>query len=205
MPKFARVLPAQMIEGRRARERASVTALDGRTPIECDLRILMPEDDAAVEEGAVAYARAHKVESPLPGNTQYERGLVLHTLVRACLDYEVADREEPYFESVEEVERHLDEARMLVLFFAQRSFQKRLSPNPRSDDPGEFLRLLFASIRAKEAGEDPALPFVDLPRGTLVNFALQAVTALTAPLPQRSESGSSSPGASESSTSSSQG
>lgn len=205
MPKFSRVIPAQMIAGRRARERASVTALDGTTPIECDLRILMPEDDADIEEGAVDYARAHKVAAPLPGNTQYERGLVLHTLHRACIDYEVADREEPYFESVEEVEKHLDEARMLVLFYAQRSFQKRLSPNPRSDDPGQFLSLIYNSVKAREAGEDPALPFVDLPRGTLVSFALQAVTALTAPLPLPSASGSSSPAESATSKSSSQG
>jgi hypothetical protein len=203
MAKFATIASiAQLVQGRRAREPAEVTAIDGKTLIRCDVRILMPEDDADIEEAAVAYAEAHKVKEPKPGNTQYERGIMLHTLLRGCVDYEVAERDEAYFASVEEIGKYLDDGRALVLYFQQRAFQKRVSPNPGSGDPSEYLRLLYESIAERAKGGDPARPFVGLPYGTLLNFSVESARLLSL-LPQpKSESGSSNPTESGSSTSS---
>jgi hypothetical protein len=203
MAKFAEIATiAQLVQGRHARERAEVVALDGRTKIVCDVRILMPEDDADIEEAAVAFAVAHKVKEPRPGNTQYERGLMLHTLLRGCVDYEVTNRDEPYFASVEEIGKYLDDGRALMLFWQQRAFQKRVSPNPSSGDPAEYIRLLYESIAERAKGGDSALPFVGLPYGTLLNFAVESARLLSSPLLLRSESGSSSQDGSENSESS---
>lgn len=184
---------AQVIQGGRARKPAEVLGLDSATKIQVAVRILMPEDDAAIEEAAVEFARAHKVADPKPGNTQYERGLAIHTLLRACLDPDVTSADEPYFASAEEIAKHLDDSRMMHLFFQQRAFQREVSPNPGKGDPVEFLSLLYASATAEAKGEDPALPFVGLPYGTLLNFSAHAASQLSSRLRRASDSGSSSP------------
>jgi hypothetical protein len=190
MAKFAALLP-EILKGNQARRPASVVAIDGTTKIECDLRILMPEDDADIEEAAADFARAHKVADPKPGNSQYERGLMLHTLLRACVDNEVKDKADPYFASIAEVGKRLDDARCLYFFFQQRSFQNEVSPNPKKGgDPMEYLRLLYESAAEEAKGGDPALPFVGLPFGTLVNFAVESVRLLSTQHRTSSDGGS---------------
>src|SRR6185369_17434301 len=105
------------------RQSAEITALDGVTPIKLALVLLSPGDDADIEEGAVDFARAHKVADPKPGNGQYERGLMLHTLLRACVDPDVTDRRESYFASLEQIAngRLLDDGRCALLFFQQKA------------------------------------------------------------------------------------
>ena len=193
---------ADIVKGARARKAAEVMGLDGKTKIQVAVRILMPEDDAAIEEAAVEFARAHKVADPKPGNTQYERGLVIHTLLRGCLDPDVTAADEPYFASEAEIAKHLDDARMLHLHFQQRAFQREVSPNPGKGDPVEFLALLYQSATAEAKGEDPALPFVGLPYGTLLNFAAQSASLLSSRLRRASVSGSESPTDTPSSSSS---
>lgn len=183
-----------IIQGARARKLVEVIALDGVTPIKCAVRILMPEDDADIEEAAVEFAKSHKVANPTPGNTQYERGLMLHALLRACLDPDVTDKDEPFFESAAQIGKYLDDARALHLYFQQRAFQKEVSPNPKKgQDPETYLRLVFESVQAEARGDDPALPFVSLPYGTLVSFAVESVRLLSSPRPSASDIGSSSP------------
>jgi len=202
MGKFADILPL-VLEGNRARDPARVTLLDGKTELVCDLRLLMPEDDAEIEKGAEEYARAKGVKEPRPGNGQYERGLMLHALRLACVDPDVKDRFEPFFANVAEIEKHLEDGRMALLFFQQRAFQKKVSPNPgRDQKPEDFLRLVFESTLAEEEGRDPALPFVDLPRGMLIAFSVQAVRTLSALPLFSSLSGSEKRASGESSTSS---
>jgi len=195
MPKFAAFL-----KGGSARKRISVLGRDNVTLVECDVKLLTCGDDAAIEEAAVEYARAHKVADPKPGNSQYERGLMLATLARACLDYEVADKEDPFFPGgAAEVEQQLDDGRAALLFFQQRAFQQETSPNPKKgQDPVEYLALLYEAIEAKEQG-DPARPFVGLPYGTLVNFSMESARLLSSLRLLPSESGSSSPSGSASS------
>lgn len=186
---------AAIVKGGAARKRISVVGRDGVTPIECDAKLLSCADDAAIEEQAVEYARAHKVTDPKAGNSQYERGFMLATLLRACLDYEATDREEPFFASMAEVEQHLDDGRAALLFFQQRAWQQETSPNPRKgQDPAEFLSLIYESMAEEAKGGDPSLPFVSLPFGTLVNFAVQSVKLFSALPRPRSEDGSPAPG-----------
>lgn len=202
MAKFAALLP-EILKGAAARRPASVVAVDLTTKIECDLRILMPEDDAAIEEAAVEFARDHKVADPKPGNSQYERGLMLHTLLRACVDNEVKDKAEPYFANLAEISKHLDDARCLHFFFQQRSFQNEVSPNPKKGgDPMEYLRLVYESAAEEAKGGDPALPFVGLPCGTLVNFAVESVRLLSTQHRISSDTGSERQGDSPSSATS---
>jgi hypothetical protein len=197
MPKFAAIL-----KGGGARKRISVTGKDGVTPIECDAKLLSCADDAAIEEAAVEYARAHKVADPKPGNSQYERGLMLATLARCCLDYEVTEREEAFWKNLAEVEEHLDDGRAALLYFQQRAFQQETSPNPKNgQDPAEYLALLYEGIEAREQG-DPARPFVGLPYGKLVNFSVESVRLLSSLRLLSSESGSESPAESALSSSS---
>jgi len=202
MARFADILP-RVLEGNRARDAARVTMLDGKTELRCDLRLLMPEDDAEIEKGALAYATEKGVKDPRPGNGQYERGLMLHALLRACVDADVPDRFEPFFASVAEIEKHLEDGRMSLLYFQQRAFQRQVSPNPARDQrPEDFFRLVYDSTLAEEEGRDPALPFVDLPRGTLIAFSVQAVRTLCARPLISSPSGSEKPASTESSSSS---
>ena len=193
---------ADLVKGPRARKPGEVLGLDGKTKIAPALRILMPDDDATIEEAAVAFARAHKVADPKPGNTQYERGLVIHTLLLGCLDPDVTAADEPYFASEAEIAKHLDDSRMLHLFFQQRAFQREVSPNPGKGDPVEFLNLLYQSATAEAKGEDPSLPFDGLPYGTLLNFSGQAASLLSSRLRRSSEPGSESPTVTPSSSSS---
>jgi hypothetical protein len=189
MPKFSSIL-----QGAKARRRGEVLALDGQSKIEVDFRILTVRDDAEIERAAVAYARSKGVEVPTPGNSQYERGLALYTVLFACLDYEVTDREERYFASIEEIDGAIDDSRLVTLYFQQRAFQKETSPNPGQADPITYLRLVYESFLATEEGKDPALPFVGLPYGMLVNFAVQSAHQLSRLLQPKSPSGSESPG-----------
>lgn len=183
-----------IIQGPRARKLVEVVALDGQTLIKCAVRILMPEDDADVEEAAVAFAQRHKVANPKPGNTQYERGLMLNALLRACLDPDVADKDDPFFASEAEIAKYLDDARALHLYFQQRAFQKEVGPNPKKgQDPESYLKLVYESMAAEERGDDPSLPFVSLPYGTLVSFAVESVRLLSSQHPSVSGTGSSSP------------
>lgn len=193
MAKFAALLP-EILKGADARRPAAVSAINGAGQIACDLRILMPEDDADIEEAAVQFALDHKVKDPKPGNSQYERGLMLHTLLRACVDNEVQDKAEPFFASIAEIGKHLDDARCCYFFFQQRSFQNEVAPNPkRGADASEYLRLVYASLAEEAKGGDPALPFVGLPFGTLVNFAVESVRLLSAQAPTSSSGGSERP------------
>jgi hypothetical protein len=202
MAKFEDILPALQATVQ-TRRPVKILAIDGQTEIRCDFRLLMTDDDAALEEAAVEYAIARKVRDPKPGNSQYERGLMLHTLLLACVDNEVKDRFEPYFRTVEQIGRFLDDGRCAVLFFEQRAFQKEKSPNPqRGQRPEDYLALVFDSNAEREKGGDPALPFVDLPRGMLVNFAVESVRLLCSPPLTRSDFGSGSPDAAASSSSS---
>jgi hypothetical protein len=204
MAKFTDILAA-LTASPDMRQPAEVTALDGVTPIKLAFVLLSPSDDADIEEGAVDFARAHKVADPKPGNGQYERGLMLHTLLRACVDPDVTDKREPYFSSLEQIAsgRLLDDGRCALLFFAQKAFQRERSPNPhRGQQPEEYLALVYESVAAEARGDDPALPFVDLPRGTLVNFATQSVHLLSSPRLPPSAPGSERPNAAASSSSS---
>jgi len=192
-----------LIKGEAARKRISVIGRDGVTPIECDAKLLSCGDDAANEEAAVEYARVHKVADPRPGNSQYERGLMLASLARFCLDYEVTDREEPFFASMAEVEQHLDDGRAALLFWQQRAWQQETSPNPRNgQDPAEFLSLIYQSIQEGARGGDPMIPFVGLPYGKLLNIITELVRLLSSPPLPPSANGSSSPAASDPSSSS---
>lgn len=196
MAKFADV-----IAGPIKRRPGEVIARDGKTKIKLAFRLLMTEDDAAIEEAAVAFAEARKVKDPKPGNTQYERGIMVHTLMLACLDPDVVDRDEPFFASPAEISKNLDDSRALHLYFQQRAFQREVSPNPGTgQDPLEYVRLLYASVAEGAKGGDPALPFVGLPYGTLLNFAVESARLLSAPLQQLSPSGSSSGGSTPSSS-----
>jgi hypothetical protein len=179
----------EIVQGARARKLVEVVGLDGVTPIACAVRILMPEDDAAIEEAAVDFAKGHKVDDPRPGNSQYERGLMLHGLLRACLDPDVKERDEPYFDNVTQIGKYLDDARAAFLWFQQRAFQREISPNPGQRDTASFIRLLYESATERAKGGDPSAPFVLSPFGTLVSFSTEAARLLCSQLPPASPSG----------------
>lgn len=180
---------AEILNGPRIREVMSVPAING-TKLEFALRVLMPHDCAAIERDAVAFAEGYGVKNPQPGNTQYERGLAVHTCALACLDHEVTERDEPFFRDTKEVMAFLDDARLQWVFMHQRAMQQRLSPNPMGEDPLRFLNLVFASMAEAEAKGDPSRPFVGLPYGTLVSFSTQAANMLFPLLRLQSPSGS---------------
>lgn len=185
---------AAIVMGPSARKPISVIGRDGKTPVECDAKLRSCKDDAAIEETAVEYARAHKVADPKVGNSQYERGLMLATLARVCLDNDVKDHEELFFASVAEVEEVLDDGRAALLFFQQLAFQQERSPNPKKgQDPAEFLSLIYESMVEEAKGGDPTIPFVGLPYGRLLIIITQLVSLLFSQRQPPSASGSSTP------------
>jgi hypothetical protein len=124
--------------------RRPITVEDPRAgEMSLHVRYLDDADDDVIEQGAEAFAVARGAKipeqsKPLPsgaaqnpwrGNAHYERGFVLHTLLRSCTDPESSeDHPEPFFLTIEQVQK-LHPDTIGQIYQRQRMFQSELSPS----------------------------------------------------------------------------
>lgn len=164
------------------RQPCEVTALDGKTLLQFDLRLLSADETVVVEREARAFAKTNGVEKVEQGDGFYLRGLAVSTLLLACADNESPlEAPEPFFANPAEVRRFLDDARIAYVYEKQRAFQSELSPTPDKCSYEEFVGLVWQTRKEAQQGGDPERPFVGLPYRKLTDFAQNAALVLTTP------------------------
>ena len=134
---------------------------------------LLTDGDSSALADAVRYAEKRGVPNAKPGDPLYERGLMVSVVYRACVDVDVADRDEPFFASVDQIGEHLDPDRVAWLFHVQRTHQSLVAPFPKDDDLPGFVTWLFKSMEVDDARE---IPFDYLPLATRRSFLRRLVS-----------------------------
>lgn len=163
-----------------------------------DLIVLSGGEEAEALARARAFAKGKGVDAPKPGDPEFDLGLMVHTLLLACLDHSSpAGAPAPFFVSPDEILQHLDRERIAHLYAMQQAWQEELSPTTKALNEEQILQLV---IEAADA-EDPLRFFEKLPPGTLARCFLFTARQLRTLLRLRSEPGSSSiPGGGSAST-----
>lgn len=165
-----------IVSVRPPRKPVSLPLISGATVAVALIPLLIDADTQALAE-ARAFAVAKGVADPKPGDPLYERGLMLHVVLKACVDIDVAERDEPFFGSLEEIGKLLDPDRLAWLFHVQRAHQNAVAPFPKDDDLGGFVRWLFSSMEVDDARE---IPFDYLPLRTRQSFLRRLVSVCSA-------------------------
>ena len=172
----------------------SVIALDGATKLEFAIRLLPAYDTRSAAEQARIYAKAHGSPDPKPDDVMYLRGLWANTLLLACVDPDAPHESPvPYFDSVEQIERLLDDARVAFVFQAWRDHQMEHAPTAEGLTPEQVVQLIAASADEWRAGGDPERPFGALPSPTLRSFSAQLALRYSALTEMLSQFGSRKP------------
>jgi len=187
--KFANF--AQLVQGFEARHKVDLPMLGGEV-IPVDVVALPTYEIMDIEADARAFAEKKGVKSPKPGDLTYDRSLHMHTVLRACLDHDVRDKQEPFFETLDQIGMFLDPDRVLYLYHHQRAWQESISPVSYGDlTPDKFIEM-GASLAY--GGEDEfSVPFDNSPRRTQLSFLRQLARAYFGLLSHKSTLGSLSP------------
>lgn len=160
-------------KGTRARHIVELKLQGVAEPVPVALHPLLFGEQADVEAGACSFAKSKGCENPKAGDQLYEQGLMLHTVLRGCMDVDSSSsKPEPFFESEKEVLESLDPERVMLLFHQQRWWQNECSPSPRDMSAPDFAKI-FLGIQT--AGEGEELPFDYLPRKTQRTFLVTLV------------------------------
>lgn len=163
-----------------------ITTLDG-TKAKCLLRILVGADDAVVLQKAREFAKARGVDNPSEQDPLYQLGFWCNTLLIACVDADSPEgNRRPFFDSVDQMLRHLDRDRISYLFEQWRLWQEQNAARPASMSPEEFIGAVF-TIAQKELGDD--LPFVHWGLTLQLSFVHTLARAYVDSLPLRSLGG----------------
>lgn len=129
----------QIAKGTRARHPVPLPLPTGETATVA-VRALLDAEDDEIDVAAREYAKARGVEDPKPGNTVYERGHALHTLLLACSDPDSPDENPaPFFSSIEEIRQGLDRDRIAYLLTAQQVWQDKCAPQQLQLSGDEFI------------------------------------------------------------------
>lgn len=164
-------------------------------------------DEAESLAAARAFAIAHGVENPKPGEPLYERGLWLHVVLRTVMDPDIPDKNEPFFSGAEEILKFLDPDRISLLFHAQRAWQAKIAPAPGKMNEVDYLRhiveLAYAAEEEDRTGEMFPVPFDALPLAMQLRFTRRVAAQFSTWSYHKSLSGSGTPAAPPTSPSSS--
>lgn len=171
MPKFSAV-----VSGRPPRKVIPLPLISGDSVPVAIIPLLTDADSAALAD-AVRYAEKRGVANAKPGDPLYERGLMVSVVFRACVDVDVAERDEPFFASVDQIGEQLDPDRVAWLFHVQRTHQSLVAPFPKDDDLPGFVTWLFKSMEVDDARE---IPFDYLPLATRRSFLRRLVSMCSA-------------------------
>lgn len=182
MAKFVSYIDvAKGVQARKVVDLRTIGMASTAESIKVALVPLLFDTDAEALEMAREYAKRHKVEDPKPGDPLYERGLMLYTVLLACVDVDSPlDKPEPFFADEKEITKYLDPDRVSVLFHQQRAWQSLISPLPKTMDPGTYIAILASQMRAPEVAD---IPFDALPLAMRRSFMQQSALLLSE-LPQ---------------------
>jgi hypothetical protein len=145
-----------LLKGRKARKTFTVelpSSDPGGDPetFDVDLTVLDGEREAMVLQGAREYAKQRGGEGK-EGEPLYELGHMVHTIALAIVDVDVKDKDEPFFESVDEVLRSHELGRdgIVYLYHAQKAFQQKVAPGRKiGETPAQYIELVMKTAEAE--------------------------------------------------------
>jgi len=153
-----------------------------------DLVVLLGYETADVLEKARSFAKTRGIESPKEGDSLFDLGVMVHTLLRVCVDHESPEAEvRPFFASEAEV-LGSPRDRIAYVFAQHEIWQDQCSPQVGRVSPDA----LYAIVQEAAASPDPARPFAYLRPGlAAICFRSMALQLVSSPTP-KSQPGSSS-------------
>lgn len=208
---------SDVLKGKKARKNIEFPApIDAEHPEKrdrVDLVILSGEEESDALTAARAYAERKGTRDPKGGDPHYDLGLMVHTLVRACVDSEVpgsfafyfapegqapALKTPEAFESMANVVlAHLDRERITYLYEIHRVWQEHCSPWGKADDEDSIID----KLTRLEGVVDPTVPFEMFRPATVGSLLLTTVKQRAALLRDKLAAGSSSGSSTPSNTS----
>lgn len=151
-----------------------------------DVIALSEEEYGAVLKAAREYAIKYGVADPKPDDELYERGVMLNTVVRACVDQDVRDEEQPFFPGgVEQIlgSKILLPEAIAYLYEVQRHHQDEVNPLVKDLSPAEYTAALITT-----AGGDKAF-FVSSRHGLQWSFTRTLASRQLVSMSRESPSG----------------
>lgn len=194
----------QILRGQKARKTIEFPAPLGATPdqgeVLVDLVVLNGHEEAEAIAAARAYAKKNGVEEPREGDPHFDLGLMVHTLVRACVEHaEPGFSSFEYFFAMEPGSKDfaamaalvldgMDRERITYVYQLHQVWQEECSPWGKGDTEDQIV----AKLQSLRGVGDPSLPFKLWRPATVGSLLLSLVNRLSHLLPDRSEPGSSS-------------
>jgi hypothetical protein len=133
-------------------------------PIQVDLIVLTGEEEAEVCAKARAFAIGRGVSEPKQGEPLYDLGAMVYTLLLSVVDHDSAAGEErPFFDSAEQILKHLDRERISFLYTLQEAWQDECAPLRKDLSEPELYQWVFELAES----EDIQIPFGRLRPSTL--------------------------------------
>ncbi len=190
MPRFADV-----VKGKRARKTIALSLPNASEPaaeeISLDVRVLTGDEEALVLESARAWATSKGVADPKPGDPLYDLGLMVYTVLAACVDTDSpVENPRSFFVSVEEILGSLDRDRITYLYEQHELWQDACSPYS-TREPHETAVWAYA-IEVAESESPLDRPFANTRPAMRWSFERSMARLLLSSLKLRSLSGSSS-------------
>jgi hypothetical protein len=184
--KFAKF--QELALGFEARRKVDLPLLNG-TVVAVDVVAVPTFEIIDIESDACKFAEKKGVVNPKPGQPIYDRALHMYTVLRTCLDHDVREKQERFFESLDQIGNHLDPDRVAFLYHHQRAWQEKISPLGYGDlSPEKFIEMGLSMAYGGE--EDFSLPFDNSPRRTQLSFVRQLARAYFGLLSHKSTAGS---------------
>jgi hypothetical protein len=135
-------------------ERAPSVAPD--PPVLVDLIVLTGDETTRVLAQARADAIGNGVSDPKDGEPLYDLAVMVHTLLLSVVDHDSAPGEErPFFDSAEQIRKHLDGQRIGYLYALQEVWQDECAPQRIDLSEQEMLEWVLELAES----EDPQVPF----------------------------------------------
>jgi hypothetical protein len=134
-------------------DKVPVEFIDG-TQDTVGLQLLVGAEDDRILTEARAAAIKRGVADPKEGNPIYDSWVARLTVLYSAVDPDA--REEPYFESADQILANVDDDRVVYLAERQRAWQEQRSPRMRTMTRDQYAAAVF-EIATAEAGAE--LPF----------------------------------------------
>jgi hypothetical protein len=133
-------------------------------PTLVDLIVLTGEEEAEVCAKARAFAIARGVSDPKQGEPLYDLGAMVYTLLLSVIDHDSPEGGDVrFFESAEQILKHLDRERIAFLFTLQEVWQDECAPLRKDFSESSLYHWVFELADS----EDPQVPFGRLRPSTL--------------------------------------
>jgi hypothetical protein len=173
--KASAVIARGVFAGKRARKPVPLPLDDGPLPlptlgddgrvvypvvenaVTIDLRVLTSDEEIDARSRARGRAIEKGVADPKEGNDIYDLALMQEVVFRACVDHDVVDKLEPYWDGGIQAVRDLDGDRLLYLYEQQAQWQAACSPRRLNLSAEEFISQVTAyAVEEQDFPFDPS-------------------------------------------------